>query len=732
MLGLDSFYNNTYEQAENYFKLALDLAPDRLSVLTNLSATLIKLDKLYEAKAITSKTLELYPFDVSSLLNHGILLEKLADLQSALLAYEKAITISPQYAEAYNNRGSLLKELKDLNIALSNLNYAIALKDNLYEAYTNRGIILRELKLLEEALESHDKAIEIKSDYAEAYSNRGHVLDDLNELNEALISFNKAIEFKTNFAEAYLNRGAILKKLRRLDEALLSYDQAIGFKQNLSEAHLDRGNVLRELMRLDEALISFEQAINIDPNISFGYGLLLSTKMQLCEWANFDSNLNNLIYRINRFEKVCPSFISLALTDSPSIQRKASEIWGKTNHPFAGSIGPIQKYLRKDKIRIAYYSPDFRIHPVAQWVAELFELHDKTKFELIGFYFGPITSDKYHNRISTAFDQFIEASDMSDFDIANLSRKMEIDIAIDLAGFTSNSRTGIFAYRAAPIQVNYIGYPATMGVEYMDYMIADKLLIPENSQQYYSEKIVYLPFSFKPTDTKLKISNKMFSKAEFSLPENSFVFCCFNNSYKILPTTFDSWMRILKKVEHSVLWLAEVNTTAKSNLLKETRIRGVNPDRIIFCSRMDDLSDHLARIKLADLFLDTFTYNAHTTAGDALWAGLPLLTCMGKSFASRVAASFLNAIELPELITHTHTEYEALAIDLATDPAKLRLIKDKLQLNIKTTPLFDMLRFTKNIESAYRLIYERSQDDLLPDHLHVRDESYTLASTINL
>jgi predicted O-linked N-acetylglucosamine transferase (SPINDLY family) len=354
-------------------------------------------------------------------------------------------------------------------------------------------------------------------------------------------------------------------------------------------------------------------------------------------------------------------------------------------------------------------------------MAELFELHDKEAFDLIAFSFGPDTKDQMHKRIKRSFDQFIDVAAMSDQAVAQKSREMGIDIAIDLKGLTKNARLGIFSYRAAPVQVSYLGYPGTLGAEYIDYLIADETLIPKESQKYYAEKIVYLPHSYQVNDRQKVISKKQFFRQELGLPEEGFVFCSFNNNFKITPNVFEAWMRILKSVEKSVLWLLEDNPAAATNLQKEALLKGIDPARLVFAKRLD-LSEHLARQKVADLFLDTLPYGAHTTASDALWAGLPVLTCMGESFASRVAASLLNAIGLPELITSTQSQYEALAIELANNPAKLKLIKSKLDTNRLVMPLFDTTLFSKHLESAYKRMFERYEADLMPDHIFISVE----------
>jgi len=406
------------------------------------------------------------------------------------------------------------------------------------------------------------------------------------------------------------------------------------------------------------------------------------------------------------------------LNDDTFLHKKSSEIYAQSRYSFNPVLEPIVKRKQSQKIRVGYFSADFHNHATGHLMAELFELHNKSQFKLVCFSFGPIVNDKMRQRLEKSFDQFIEVGRKSDVEIAKLSRDLNIDIAVDLKGFTKDARTGIFALRAAPIQVNYLGYPGTMGADYIDYIIADKTLISPESQSCYSEKIVYLPNSYQVNDRKRAISASQFTRQELGLPENGFVFCCFNNNFKILPVTFDGWMRILKAVEGSVLWLLQDNSWAVKNLKKEAQKQGVNAERLVFADRVPP-SEHLARHRRADLFLDTFPCNAHTTASDALWTGLPVLTLMGRSFASRVAASLLKAVGLPELITSTQDAYEALAIELAKNPQKLADIKLKLTNNRLTTPLFDTPLFTKNIEAAYLEMYERYQAGLELGHISI-------------
>jgi predicted O-linked N-acetylglucosamine transferase (SPINDLY family) len=399
------------------------------------------------------------------------------------------------------------------------------------------------------------------------------------------------------------------------------------------------------------------------------------------------------------------------------LHKKSSEIYTQFKYPLNSVLGSILKRPQSQKIRVGYFSADFRHHAVSFLTAELFELHDKNRFEIIAFSFGGDDKSPMRLRLSQAFNQFINVGDMSDLEIAELSRKLQIDIAVDLGGHTQDSRTGIFSYRAAPIQTSYIGYLGTMGVDYYDYLIADETIIPAEMQKFYSEKIVYLP-SYQVNDRKRTISKSQFTREELGLPETGFVFCCFNNNYKILPSTFDSWMRILNAVEGSILFLYAENKWSRVNLINEAGLRGIDSARLIFGEHIP-VEEYLARYRVCDLFLDTSPYNAGTTASDALWTGLPVLTIVGRSFASRVAASLLNAIGLPELITNTQEEYEDLAIELALNPNKLADIKLKLANNRFTTPLFDTPLFTKNLESAYINMYERYHSDLEPDHISI-------------
>ena len=440
--------------------------------------------------------------------------------------------------------------------------------------------------------------------------------------------------------------------------------------------------------------------------------------MALCIWDDLPSRLNELTEKINNSEKVLNPFPLLALIDDPEIQRKTAEIFTNEKHPQSNTLPKISPYPKHKKIRIGYFSPDFRNHAVAHLISELFEMHDRNQFEIYAFYFGPDTNDEMNLRIKVGVDHFHDVRTMSDIDVVMLARSVELDIAVDLVGFTQNCRPNMFAEGSAPVQVSFLGYPGTMGVDYMDYLIADRTLIPEEKQHHYSEKIVYMPNSYQVNVSKRSVSETSLLRHELGLPNTGFVFCCFNNSFKITPSTFTGWMRILKAVKGSVLWLFENNNNATKNLKKEAMKFGINEDRLVFATYMPP-EKHLNRIKQVDLFIDSLPYNAHTTSSDALRMGVPVITCIGSSFASRVAASLLNAVNLPELITSTQEQYESLAIELATNPEKLKIIKDKLVDNLPTAPLYDTPLFTRHLESAYLTMYDRYQQGLDPDHIYV-------------
>lgn len=580
------------------------------------------------------------------------------------------------------------------------------------------AVALHQSGQLDAAETQYKKLLNFLPSNTDLLTNLGTIALQKGKLEDGVRIIGKSLKINPNQHHALNSQGNALKDLKRLDDALTSYDRAIVLKPDFAEANYNRGVTLQDLKRLDEALASYDRALVLKPDIDFILGYSLHTKMQLCIWDNLPKYLNELTHKINDGEKAVVPFVLFALLDDPELQRKASEIYVNATYPVSHVLPKIQRYPQHAKIRIGYFSADFRIHPMSHLTAELYETHDRNQFEIYAFYFGPDTKDKMNLRIKAGVDHFLDVRTLSDNDITMLARSFEIDIAVDLGGYTAGSRVGIFAMQAAPIQIHYMGYAGTMGAVYIDYLIADRTLIPEDKQQHYSEKIVYIPNSYMVNLSKIEVAEATLIRQEHDLPGTGFVFCCFNNSFKITPTTFAGWMRILKATEGSVLWLYEGNNSTIKNLTTEALKFGINEDRLIFAKHMP-VEDHLNRIQLADLFMDTLPCNAHTTASDALRMGLPVLTCIGNSFASRVAASLLNAVNLPELITTSQEQYESLAIELATHPEKLKAIKDKLANNLPTAPLYDTPLFTKHLESAYLTMYDRYQKGLDAEHIYV-------------
>ena len=588
-----------------------------------------------------------------------------------------------------------------------------------FDALHMSGLIAARLKDPLLAVELFRKAISVNPLVAAVHSNLGASLKALQRLDEAVASYERAIALAPNTAEAHSNLGNALRELRWPHEALASYDRAIAIKADYADAHYNRGNALKDLRRLEEAAASFARALELNPGCEFLVGTLIHAFHQICAWTDFDANNQFLAAKVENREPASPPFSVFTALDCPRLQRVAAEAWVAAKCPPQAVLGPIIPGPRGSKIRLGYYSADYHDHATCYLIAELFELHNRDRFELFAFSFGPQASDGMRQRVSAAFDHFIDVRSMSDLEVARLSRELGIDIAVDLKGYTQDSRPGVFAYRCAPVQVNYLGYPGTSGAPYFDYLIADQILIPEEKRVHYSEKIVYLPHTYQVNDTKRAIAQRSFTREELSLPSNGFVFCCFNVSFKITPHTFDSWMRILQAVPKSVLWLLDDNPLATRNLQNEAQARGVDATRLVFGPRIP-LAEHLARHRCADLFLDTLPCNAHTTASDALWAGLPVLTRAGNSFAGRVAASLLNAIGLPELITSCQKDYEALAITLANQPGQLATLREKISRNRLHAPLYNTALFTRHIEAAYEVVHARSLVALPPQHVIVQ------------
>jgi protein O-GlcNAc transferase len=699
-------------EAERGYREILKLDPGDFDAVHLLGVIFVQRGQFAEGERLIAQALAIDPNEPNALINRGIALAELQRFEEAIASFDKAIALKPDYAEAFGGRGNALKALKRHDEALASYDRAISLKAGYAEAFSNRGNALQELKRFDDALASYDRAIALKPDFAEAFSNRGVCLEKLKRFNDALASYDKAIWLKSDHADAFLNRGNTLCELNRFDEALASYDTAIGLAPSDPETFNSRGALFERLKLFEQALGSYEQALAIKPNHPSAFGALAGCVLNICDWRRAATLAPEIRAQAGEHKSVIEPIILLGYGGDATLHLKNARGY------LADKIPTSQQSLwngavwHHDKIRIAYLSADLREHPVSYLIAELLELHDRSRFEVIGVSFGPDDKSDMRLRLIKSFDIFEDVRYKSDYDVAKFLSRLKVDIAIDLVGHTMNARPGILALRPAPIQVNYLGYAGTMGADFIDYVIADKIVLPFDEQPHYTEKIVHLPECFQVNDSQRRIGSRTPSRQELGLPESGFVFCCFNNNYKITAAFFDVWMRLLKTVNGSVLWLRRDNESAEKNLRREANARGINAARLVFASRAPSMEDHLARHRLADLFLDTLPYNAHTTASDALWAGLPVLTCCGDTFAGRVATSLLSAVGLSELVTHNLGDYEALALRLAQDSSLLTRLRTKLASNRESCPLFDSERFTRNLETAYGTmwnIWQRSE-----------------------
>jgi predicted O-linked N-acetylglucosamine transferase (SPINDLY family) len=660
--------------------------------------------QLEEARALCVQVLRLHPGQPQALTLLGIIAAQTGDFERAVALFGQILQLDPRSVAAHNNRGHALLALRQPAAALASYDEAIAIQPDQAPAHWGRGKALFELQRYEDAVASQDQAIALRPDYGAAHFERGRALAELMRYEAAVASLDEAVARGFGHPDAWIVRGSALYSLQRFEAALQSYDRAIALAPNDAPAYYNRGNTLSMLERPEGAIASYDRAIALDPNIPSWYGARLHARMQVADWRDLTHELARLRAAIERGEPASNPFAVLALCDSPPLQRQAARNWVRANWPPDGALSALPARSRHDRIRVGYFSADFRGHATAVLTAALFETHDRTKLELTAFSFGPDAPDEMRARIAAAFDRFLDVHRSSDPEIARLARSLEIDIAVDLSGFTRGSRPRIFALRAAPIQLSYLGYLGTLSAEYMDYLIADEAIIPAAQRPHYAEKIVYLP-SYQVNDSKRCIAPS-FSREALGLPPQAFVFCCFNSTYKITPQIFDCWMRILTQVPGSVLHLLGGGAALERNLRREAQARAVAAERVVFGARLP-APEYLARYRSADLFLDTLPYNAGTTASDALWAGLPVLTCSGEAFASRIGASLLHAVGLPQLITARRDEYEGMAIELARAPRRLADIRMKLASNLRTAPLFDTAASARHLEAAYASMYER-------------------------
>ena len=704
------------EDALASYDQAIALNPSSAAAYYSRGSALLELKRPVDALASYDHAIALNPNNAATFYNRGNVLLELMRPEEALASYDQALAIKADFAQAFSNRGNALLDLERREDALASYDRAIALNHSNASTYYNRGNVLLELKRPEDALVSYDQAIALKSDFAQAFSNRGNALLDLRRREDALASYDRAITIKPDFAQAFSNRGNALLDLGRPEDALANYEQAIAFNPNSAEVYNNRANALRDLGRSGDSLTSYVQALAIDPNNSSAFAGFAHAALLCCDWKKQNWAAQLIDQKVNG-DNIDPS-VMLGYPIDHKILIGLARNYIRSRIPLRRTPLYQRAPRHHNRIRVAYLSGDFRVHATAHLIAELFEVHDRVRFEIIGVSHGKNDRSSMRSRLERAFDKFHDVSNVSDADTAKLLQHAEIDIAVDLNGYTRGGRPEIFAFRPAPVQVNYLGYPGTLGADFIDYIIADPIVLPFDQQIYYTEKIVHLADCYQVNDRKRAIASVSPTRKAEGLPEVGFVFCCFNNNYKITQEFFDIWMRLLMQVPGSVLWLLRDNETAQHNLRREAAARGIAPTRLVFAERLAP-DQHLARHSLADLFLDTLPYNAHTTGSDALFAGLPMVTCMGETFPGRVAASLLRAIGLPNLVTTSALEYEQLAQRLANTPSELGLLRTRLRQNRLMFPLFNTDRFVRQIEAAYVRMWERSQSGLLPESFSV-------------
>jgi predicted O-linked N-acetylglucosamine transferase (SPINDLY family) len=617
------------------------------------------------------------------------------------------------------NLGNAHEDAGKLDSALSLYNDAIRQAPAMARGYLNRGNVLLRLGDLAGAVADYRESARRDPDHPGARFNLGNALAASGQLDSAIREYQNALALKPDFADAELALGNAFDDIGRLDDAIACYRRAVKLRPDSADALTNLGLALNRAKRYPEAEIAFKKVLELQPDRPYAQGNLLTSRLYACDWRHYNEDSAAIDRSVAVALRAITPFQYVPVTRSASSQLKCAQIYAADKYPARTPIWRGERYCHQ-RIRVAYLSADYHNHATSALMAGLFELHDRQRFEIYAISFGRDDQSSMRERLVNAFDHFIEVRSRTDRQIAELLCELEIDIAIDLKGYTAGARPGILAWRPAPAQVSYLGFPGTLGAPYVDYIIADRWVIPPGQSAEYTEKIVYLPGSYQVNDVKRHRPGATPRRSESGLPQTGFVFCCFNNSYKITPITFAAWMRILGRCPDSVLWLLNDNDAARKNLHRETQAAGIDPARVIFAPRLG-LESHLDRHQLANLFLDTTPCNAHTTTSDALWAGLPVLTISGNTFAGRVAESLLRAVGLPEMVAGCLTEYETMAVEFYHDSQRLLSVKERLGKQDCSHPLFDTRSFARSIECAYERIQQRTAGGLPPSTIDLSD-----------
>ena len=707
LLGVLYLQSRIFDQAHTWLGRSLLLNPDHAQGHCNMGSALEGLGRLDEAMASLDSAIALkrdYPL---AWFNRGNVLHKLRRYALAAQSFEKACQFKPDYAKAHMNRGLAFQELRRFEEALACQDSALALDPNYAEAWSNRGNVLLALRRNQEARASYQRAIDIKPDYARAHNNMGSALNALKQPLQALEQIKTALAIDPQLVEAYCSLGATYKLLNRHEEALQSLQAGLALDPDDAELHFNLLSLHEENKQFDLAVIHVNKLRALaytDPQKDI-VGPHMFIRMRTCDWPELPVSIDEVRRRVLEDKLPTELLPLLAITDDVAFLQQAAVQY--TSQRYAVDASALQALPQVSKAQspvartvIGYFSSDLNHHAVSILTAELFELHDRSAFEVHAFSLNPAPRDATAERIAAAVDHYWECAEMDDDALLALARQQQLDIAVDLNGATAGCRMNLFAKRLAQVQVAYLGFPGSLGTTYHDYIVADDYLIPESLAHGYTERVMRLP-SFQANDRRRHVSATMPSRAELGLPEGALVYCCFNNTYKLTPSQFDAWMHILQQVEGSVLWLLGDTPSTQQNLQRRAEAAGVKPERLVFAGRAP-YADYMARYPCADLFLDTFPFNAGTTASDALWMGLPLLTYSGQSFASRMAGSLLHAVGLPELVARDIDGYTALAVALGKDRQQLRDFRDRLKANRDSCALFDTPGLVRALEEQYR------------------------------
>lgn len=729
LLGLIAQARGDLEHALELVERAVARAGDQPELTTNLGNILLAMGRHGPAKACYERALERDPNFALAYRNLGTALHGQGQPMTAIGYYRIAVSLAPDDAQLHFNLASAYHQLGRQPLALEHYQRAIALRPGYADAYFNLGNLLRELRRYDAAAGCYEQLIALQPDHAEAHNYMGQVLVQKRELDSALRYYEKALALRPSFAGTYNNYGNALRALKRFDEALAAYHRALELMPEFPEAHHNMASVLVEQSRLPEAIEHYERAAALKPDYHAARAGAITLRLQICDWKDRDKNVTELDRLIQNCLAIGESspvdpFSSLSLPFDPQTQLAIARQHATDKVSRTAALRDKLKAPAdppRDRLRIGYVSPNFRNHPTSHLMVRLFGLHDRSRFEIFTYTWGPDDGSEYRRRIARDSDQFIDLTDDSYLDSARRIQRDGVHILVDRAGFTRDNRTEIFALRPAPIQVNYIGFPGTLGADFIDYIVTDRVVTPVEHERLLDEHPVFMPHCYLVTDPEPPVADASAARPDWGLPESGFVFCCFNTNYKIEPTIFDVWMRVLERTPGSVLWLLRNSGFAEENLRREAATRGIDPQRLVFAEKAPK-DVHLARHRLADLFLDTLHYNAHTTAVDSLWSGVPLLTCPGETFPARVAASTLTAAGLPELVVPNLREYEELAVGLANDPGRFSEFRRRLQANRPTCPLFDVGRYTRDLERAFEHMWALHEAGRSPQPIELSRE----------